>query len=238
MNLPGASEMWLGTVLVDNAREEGLLILGDCERLFFDKVWASSSGDGLVVCGEPQDPLSDVVFIGQLYGWLNAGHGVHIKHDVSRIHLGHVSVTQNGKGFEIEGPRVSDISVPRLESRDNSVFDVDCSGATEGVDFGTLTVGRLTTLAGIESIGAGRLGEAKVESHGTATVPSGSTYVDVPHDLAAAPPIGAVQVTPTNSLGNASRFWVSDVTATMFRINVDVDPGATTATFGWTGKVL
>ena len=34
--------LWLGTVLVDNPREEGLLILGDCERLFFDKVWASS----------------------------------------------------------------------------------------------------------------------------------------------------------------------------------------------------
>ncbi len=40
-------------------------------------------------------------------------------------------------------------------------------------------------------------------------------------------------MTPTNNLGNAAKFWISDVTGTQFRINVDADPGESTATFVW-----
>jgi len=149
VNLPGASEVWFGTVLVDNPKDEGITILGDCERLFFDTVWASSGGDGLVVCGDPENPLADGVFINQLYCWLNAGHGVHIKSHVSRIHLGCVSVTRNGTGFRIEGPDASGINVPRLESWNNTAQDLDCAGAAGGVEFGSLTLSAVTTLAGI-----------------------------------------------------------------------------------------
>jgi len=38
---------------------------------------------------------------------------------------------------------------------------------------------------------------------------------------------------PTNNLGSATKFWVSNVGATTFRINTDVNPGVTTATFNW-----
>ncbi len=237
VNLPGASEVWFGTVLVDNPRDEGITVLGDCERLFFDKVWASSGGDGLVLCGEPGNPLADVVSINQLYAWLNAGRGVYVKHDVSRVRLGCVWVTRNGTGFEIEGPGVSDIKVSGLSSWNNTT-DLDCSGADGGIDFGSLTVGAVTTLAGIESIGAGKLDAARVANQGTATVPGGSIYVDVEHGLGATPPLPAVQVTPAGDPGSAARFWISDAGPATFRINVDADPGPGGAMFVWRAAVL
>jgi hypothetical protein len=34
-------------------------------------------------------------------------------------------------------------------------------------------------------------------------------------------------------MGNAAEFFISSVGATTFTINVNTDPGATTATFAW-----
>lgn len=70
------------------------------------------------------------------------------------------------------------------------------------------------------------------ENTGTATVPNAATYVDVVHGLSITPSINNICVTPTG-WGNAAKYWISDVGATTFRINVDVDPGASTATFSW-----
>jgi hypothetical protein len=71
------------------------------------------------------------------------------------------------------------------------------------------------------------------EASGTATVASGTTYVDVPHGLSVTPSAGQINVVPTNSLGNAAKYWISNLGATTFRINVDTDPGVSTATFNW-----
>lgn len=65
------------------------------------------------------------------------------------------------------------------------------------------------------------------------TIKSGQTYMDVQHFLSYTPPIEAIFVTPVNNLGNATKWWISNVTKNTFRINVDVDPGATTAKFAW-----
>jgi hypothetical protein len=73
----------------------------------------------------------------------------------------------------------------------------------------------------------------KTENGGTATVANATTTIDVAHGLDATPALGNIAVTPTNNLGNAAKFWISGVTNTQFTINVDVDPGATTATFSW-----
>ena len=73
---------------------------------------------------------------------------------------------------------------------------------------------------------------------GTATVPNAATYIDVTHGLAATPTVADIQVTPTNNLGDASKFWISDAGATTFRINVNADPGATTATFSWSARIF
>lgn len=73
----------------------------------------------------------------------------------------------------------------------------------------------------------------KTESSGTATVASGATSIAVTHNLSITPSINDIHVTPTNNLGNAAKFWISSPTSTQFTVNVDTDPGATTATFVW-----
>lgn len=73
----------------------------------------------------------------------------------------------------------------------------------------------------------------RTENYGTATIASGSTSIVVSHGLAVTPVLQAIQVTPTNSMGNSSKFWISTPTSTQFTITVNADPGATTATFAW-----
>lgn len=72
---------------------------------------------------------------------------------------------------------------------------------------------------------------------GDATVPNGATYIDVTHGLGFTPTARQVICNPTNNLGNATMWWLSNLGATTFRINVDSDPGAGTATFSWQARM-
>lgn len=76
------------------------------------------------------------------------------------------------------------------------------------------------------------------DNTGTATVANGTTSIAVSHGLDATPALSQITVTPTNNLGSATKFWVSNVTSTQFTINVDANPGATTATFVWKAELL
>lgn len=76
------------------------------------------------------------------------------------------------------------------------------------------------------------------ENKGTATVANGTTSIAVNHGLAETPVAGEVVVTPTNNPTNdIIHFWVDTYTSTQFTINVEADPGASTATFAWHAKV-
>jgi hypothetical protein len=76
------------------------------------------------------------------------------------------------------------------------------------------------------------------ESSGIAAAAQGTTSITINHGLAMTPVLKDITVTPTNSLGNATKFWVSNPTSTQFNINVNADPGATTATFAWKAVAL
>jgi parallel beta-helix repeat protein len=86
---------------------------------------------------------------------------------------------------------------------------------------------------GTEVLGGNIYGTKFDQTTGTATVANGTTSIAVTHNSGTTPAAGDILVTPTNNLGNAAMFWIGTITATQFTINVDVDPGATTATFGW-----
>lgn len=59
------------------------------------------------------------------------------------------------------------------------------------------------------------------ENSGTATVPSGGpTSVIVTHGLAVTPSANDILISPTNSMGSATKFWVNTINATTFTINV------------------
>lgn len=76
------------------------------------------------------------------------------------------------------------------------------------------------------------------ENSGEATVPSAATSVVVAHGLDGVPQRQHISLTPTNSMGNASKFWLSDVTTDSFTIRVDVAPTGAGASFAWQAAVL
>ena len=89
------------------------------------------------------------------------------------------------------------------------------------------------TLDGNELLGGNIYGTKFDHTSGTATVANGTTSIAVTHNSGTTPSVGDILVTPTNNLGVATKFWISTITSTQFTINVDVNPGASTATFAW-----
>ncbi len=95
---------------------------------------------------------------------------------------------------------------------------------------------------GTNSLVRSNLGH-RTENNGTATITSAATTLNVSHGLGVTPAIEDISVTPTNNLGTATKFWISgpggsgSPSSTLFSVNVDAVPGATTATFAWTASV-
>lgn len=93
------------------------------------------------------------------------------------------------------------------------------------------------TLDGTEVLGGNTYGATFDDNQGTATVANGTTSIAVTHNLGTTPMLDDISVTPTNNMGTAAEFWISTPTSTQFTINVNADPGATTATFVWQAHV-
>lgn len=73
-----------------------------------------------------------------------------------------------------------------------------------------------------------------MSNQGTVTFAAGDTQKDTLHQLKGDTEF--ILVTPTSSLGNATEFFVSDVTSNAFRLELDVVPGQV-VTFIWYGKM-
>lgn len=86
------------------------------------------------------------------------------------------------------------------------------------------------TDAGTGNIFKGNSGNAT--SGSGATITAAATSVVVTHGVGYTPLPGDIVVTPT-LLSSAQSFWVSNITSAEFTINVNVAPGAGTATFDW-----
>ena len=73
------------------------------------------------------------------------------------------------------------------------------------------------------------------ENAGDAVIDNGQTSSTVAHGLAFVPQPRQISITPTNTLGQATKFYVdpATITATTFTIRVDRDPGPQKATFDW-----
>lgn len=97
---------------------------------------------------------------------------------------------------------------------------------------GNSTTGVLDTSTG-SGTSIGKNTGYTTENSGTATVASGNTTVTVTHGLSITPSAKNIILTPTNNLGLATKFWIGTINSSTFIINVDINPGATTATFSW-----
>ena len=105
-----------------------------------------------------------------------------------------------------------------------------------GNDFrGNLTSGIFRENVGTGNVLQENLGDTTY-ANGTATITSAATSVVVTHGLTSTPTVAGISVTPTSNLTSATKFWVSNVTATQFTINVNVAPGASVS-FSWQAQV-
>lgn len=75
------------------------------------------------------------------------------------------------------------------------------------------------------------------EKSGTATLLSASTSIVVSHSLNTTPAAGDIMVTPMETWGNMTKFWIDTYTSTQFTIHADIAPGADTD-FAWKAIVL
>ncbi len=184
------------------------------------------AGDSIFVAG------TRCVIVGNLFtspgdNGSAAASGVHLEFNT------HYNVV-SGNVFETSNNSGKTRSLVREESTGGSGDNLIANN--------TLVQNAAPTVALLESAGAAttiirnNIGWA-TESNGTATVANGTTSIAVNHGLAATPALANISVTPTNNLGSAAKFWISGVGATQFTVNVDVNPGATTATFAWSARM-
>lgn len=75
------------------------------------------------------------------------------------------------------------------------------------------------------------------ENSGTATLVNGQVAIVVAHGLDVTPAAGDIMVTPMESLGAASEFYIDTYTAANFTIHVDVNP-TQDVDFAWKAVVL
>jgi hypothetical protein len=142
----------------------------------------------------------------------------------------------------------ADCSTGKIEAREGSYINASSAEATFlHVRTGATIIGHSATLSSGRLGGTGTTKPPNVvnadglitsaditENSGTATIPdTGTTFIDVLHGLTIAPTVDDITATPTNNMGTATHFWLSNVDTDSFRINVDAAPGATTATFAW-----
>lgn len=74
----------------------------------------------------------------------------------------------------------------------------------------------------------------KTKSKGGALIAAGQTSVTVSHTLSESP---IVLVTPITSIGSATKWWVSNVDATSFKINIDATTSGA-VTFHWSCELI
>lgn len=160
--------------------------------------------------------------IGNLVKNSQVNHGLHL--DTAT----YCTVTGN-QFFDDQGSKTQVNGIVEANSADfniitnNNVFD-NKTNTIKAVGLGADTIVR------------GNVGFA-TEASGTSTLVNGQTEIAVTHGLAITPVIGDVMVTPIESWGNATKFWISAYSSTTFTITVDQDPGAD-VDFAWKAVLL
>lgn len=220
LDLPGAFEFWFGTVVSDNAFGNAVYIAGSCERLFFDTVWAASSGNGIYMEGNEGDypvTAADKIYIGKLYAWLNADYGVRLEGYVQQLVIDTCVVQRNDNvGFAFNRWRNEYVRIGTLISLENVVTGVDASGAGVGCAIksafifdGILSPGNFETLEGARANGA-------FQNRGTALILNGATTSVVTHGCAFTP----AQIWLGHEHAETTGAYVSAKNSTTFTITV------------------
>jgi len=232
---------------IEAATPDGLDFYGVSYNGTVGEIVANNHFCSGVVFGDNNWEISNIS-VGQIVAGGCGNRGVVLSHnnsDTHNVQVGSIIVFNNGqKGAAPHGMSMadtSDLQVGQIIAYDDQdtptqtyplAFETSNNRALERIRFGLCNFDGCPTKTPKYNVSADAYGNNyPFVNSGTATVANGQTTIVVAHALGKAPT--RVYVTPTNSMGNAAKFWVDTIGATEFTINVDADPGATTAIFNW-----
>lgn len=218
----------------------------------FDKATALTSGCGVLVACARGNTFNNVV------GELNNGvgivvatvsgpniiNGAYIEGNDPTTGVGLAFVGQGGVGsgssvnFRLNGLYTQGAQVVYLTGEppqgvENGVlFDGLYGGGFIESDFGNYEIRRVHVVTSRDISGT-LPNNNTYHNRGLATVGPAFVNIDVPHGLSVAPNIRDVNVTPFGPWGLSTQYWISNITSTTFRINVDAAPGGSGFDFVW-----
>jgi hypothetical protein len=235
--------------------DKGILVDGSYNTLEYNGVYRPNNAVTLTVNGDYNKIRHNIltpgiVFGGYLSASVNAGDYVIPMTSTVGLYPGSsIKIAEGGKTTLYTRAKyvardfvILIAPVPAGGYTTSAYLDLNGANPTgivlnSGADNNEITSNEISTTSPITNSGASNTIKGNTgyitENTGTATVPNAATYIDVTHGLSATPAASRIIVTPTNNLGNAAKYWIDNIGTTTFRINVDADPGAGTATFSW-----
>jgi hypothetical protein len=192
----------------------------------------------------------------------NDGHGIHVNERSFDLSMLGLQVSANGReaihrwsGIDVSGDRVRIIGGAVDGSDDDVAVGNPCAAAgagcgvwqhagiafaeaaEDGLVAGTGVAGAFTggpvmgTTPLVEDVAS-----FATRASGVVRIPADQTSVTVAHRVARVPSLAQLSVTPVSVWGAATSYWISDPTASSFRLNVDVEPGLS-LDFRWPADV-
>ena len=146
----------------------------------------------------------------------NGDDGIEIFSATRNQVLGCISRGNTGKGIDV-ATGGTDVLIAHNTVNGNGGLDID-----RGVSASTVVRDNIGWVT---------------ENSGTATLLNGQVTIVVTHGLDVTPVAGDIMVTPMESLGAASEFYIDTYTATQFTIHVDANP-TQDVDFAWKAVVL
>ena len=209
MNLGGLGSKFFGITVEEH--ETGMLLDGDSSRCSYYGVMINGATLDDHIVGVKIDGADSANIFGlEIFGGAKTGGGAGLVVADALVCAIYGLVSHgsaSGKGVDVQG------------SSEITFFHPVVSEATPWVATTNLT--RIFGYAGW--------------ARNQANILDTTTSITVTHGVVGSASWGyqQIMVCPINNLGNATKWWVSNQTATGFRINVDVDPGASQAQFVW-----
>lgn len=173
----------------------------------------------------------------------NGDNGIDLCASNECIVLGNECLSNTNQGIAFDG-----WTYPNRSVNDNIVMGNVCAyNGQYGFDTANINTGlivtnnvlKYNTLGAMRDTGSGtgkRINNNqgfKTENSGSVQIQAGQTFIDVAHGISINPGERNISVTPSSSMGNATKYWIGNVNNLTFRININTDAGSAGAWFVW-----
>ena len=228
--LSGASDNWAAGISLNTGspaagRISRMTIQGNTIRTSYIqpvKIWGNAD---------------KIIFTDNIFYYDSGSFYIHNYNALNPNH--HIEITNNQfHGGMSNTALLIDAGQNDIVIKDNHFFNYHTGIDIAGLSNNTLVLQNIFTnvSTAISDRGSASLIQRNIgystENSGTASISSGNIYVLVPHGLNISPSLSDISVVATNNMGSALKFWISDVSSSSFRINVDQDPQGE-ASFSW-----